>query len=61
MCRLMLVRANQVLAERRKRTKKVMPGAVALPGGHLEAGEQPEGALRRELQEELGIVPVNAV
>lgn len=27
---LMLVRANQVLAEKRKRTKKVMPGAVAL-------------------------------
>ena len=27
-----------------------------LPGGHLDANEEPEDALRRELQEELGIV-----
>jgi 8-oxo-dGTP diphosphatase len=57
----MLILSDHVLAERHKRTKKVMPGAVALPGGHLEAGEQPDEALRRELQEELGIVPVDVV
>lgn len=57
----MLIQDNHVLAEERKRTKQVMPGAVALPGGHLEAGEQPEDALRRELQEELGIVPIDVV
>lgn len=45
-----------VLAEKRKPTKKVVPDAVALPGGHVEPGENAEDALRRELQEELGIV-----
>ena len=57
----MLIQGDQVLAERRKHTKQVMPGAVTLPGGHLEAGEQPDEALRREVQEELGIVPVDVV
>ena len=57
----MLIQGNHVLAEQRKSTKQVMPGAVALPGGHLEAGEQPDEALRREIQEELGIVPVDVV
>jgi mutator protein MutT len=57
----LVVRGNRVLAERRKRTKEVMPGAVALPGGHLEPGERPDEALRRELQEELGIVASDVV
>ncbi|HKY09216.1 MAG TPA: NUDIX domain-containing protein, partial [Candidatus Binatia bacterium] len=57
----MLIQGNHVLAERRKRTKSVMPGAVALPGGHLEAGERADEALRREIREELGIVPIDVV
>lgn len=47
-----------VLAEERKPTKRVMPGAVALPGGHVEHGETLDDALRHEIKEELGIVPI---
>ena len=39
---------QHVLAEQRRRTKQVMPGAVALPGGHLERWAQPDEALRRQ-------------
>jgi 8-oxo-dGTP diphosphatase len=52
---------DQVLAEKRKLTKRLVPGAVALPGGHIEAGESPEEALSREMQEEVGLVPMETV
>jgi 8-oxo-dGTP pyrophosphatase MutT (NUDIX family) len=55
----LIVKDETLLAEERKLTKKVMPGAIALPGGHAERGEEQEDALRRELQEELGIVPIH--
>jgi mutator protein MutT len=55
----MLIKNQRVLAEKRKPTKKVVPGALALPGGHMEAGEAPEEALRRELREELDILPTS--
>ena len=35
----------------------VYPGHWAFFGGHLEAGENPEAALKRELQEEIGYTP----
>ena len=54
-----LIRSNTVLAEKRKLTKQVVPGVIALPGGHLEEGESPEEALSLELCEELGIVPTD--
>jgi 8-oxo-dGTP diphosphatase len=56
----MLIKDNCVLAEKRKMTKLLVPGAVALPGGHMEDDEEPEDALRRELLEELAIVPLGA-
>jgi 8-oxo-dGTP pyrophosphatase MutT (NUDIX family) len=56
----LLIRGGTVLAEIRSVTKKVVPGAVALPGGHVERGEEPAAALRRELIEELDIVALEA-
>ncbi len=55
----LLIRDGTFLAEKRKPTKVVVPGALALPGGHIEAKERPEDAARRELQEELGIVALD--
>lgn len=55
----MLIKDNHVLAEKRKLTKEVDPGVIALPGGHIENGESPKDALYREAHEELGIVPCN--
>lgn len=55
----MLVKGETILAEKRKPTKKVVPGAVALPEGHMEYRESPEDALHRELYEELGIATQN--
>ena len=52
-----LVKGDLVLAEHRKLTKKSDPGAITVPGGHVDQGESIEKALNRELIEELGIVP----
>lgn len=46
---------GRVLISSRPDYKTVMPGYWEFPGGKLEEGETPEEALRREIDEELGI------
>lgn len=53
-CALIDTENRILLAQRPK--QKAMAGLWEFPGGKLEAGETPEDALVRELQEELGIV-----
>lgn len=49
-----VIEAGKVLLSRRKRGSH-LAGRWEFPGGKAEAGEDPRAALRRELEEELGI------
>jgi 8-oxo-dGTP diphosphatase len=50
-----LVEKGRVLLCFRTKERTSFPGVWDFPGGHVEVGESPETALRRELREELGI------
>jgi 8-oxo-dGTP diphosphatase len=50
----LILRNDQILACQRTRHQP-MPLKWEFPGGKIEEGEQPRAALRRELEEELGI------
>ncbi|MBZ5656368.1 MAG: (deoxy)nucleoside triphosphate pyrophosphohydrolase [Acidobacteriia bacterium] len=50
----LIVKDDQILACQRTRHQP-MPLKWEFPGGKIEEGEQPRDALRRELEEELGI------
>ncbi len=53
---VILHRAGRVLLQHRDdRPDIVWPGAWAIFGGHVEPGEEPEAAARREIDEELGL------
>lgn len=54
---------GEILLLKRSGDKALGPGLWGLPAGHIEEGESPEAAARRELREEIGadfrIKPVN--
>jgi 8-oxo-dGTP pyrophosphatase MutT (NUDIX family) len=53
---VILHREGKVLLQHRDdRPDIVWPGAWAIFGGHVEPGEEPETAARREMEEELGL------
>jgi mutator protein MutT len=51
---VILLRAGQVLLCHRSPGRRWYPDVWDFPGGHIEPGERPEDALRREVAEELG-------
>ncbi len=51
----LIVKGDTILACQRTR-HQAMPLKWEFPGGKIEEGEQPRAAMRRELEEELGIV-----
>lgn len=50
-----IVHGGEFLMFKRSSTKKVFPGWLALPGGHIDEGENPLSAAIREVREEVGI------
>lgn len=55
-----LIQDDRFLAEKRSRSKKTDSGIMAIPGGHVEPGESLEAALHPEINEELGVVPIDS-
>lgn len=52
---LLIIKDNKILLQRRNNPNKYAYRKLAMPAGHLEAGENPDEALIREMKEELGI------
>lgn len=52
------LRDSKLLLGRRAANRKSFPGCWDLIGGHVEAGETAEQAFLREMDEEIGILPV---
>lgn len=50
-----LVRAGRILLVHRHPDRQWYPDCWDLVGGHIEPGESPEDAVRRECQEEIGV------
>jgi 8-oxo-dGTP diphosphatase len=52
---LLVNQDGALLLQLREATAKMDPGRWGLPGGHVEPGEDPVAAARRELREETGL------
>jgi len=50
-----LLERKKFLVEKRRDDNDADPGLIEIPGGHVDAGETLQDALRREMNEELGI------
>jgi 8-oxo-dGTP diphosphatase len=53
-----IVRGESILLGKRSAERSFYPDVWDVFGGHVEAGESYEQTLRRELREELGILPI---
>jgi 8-oxo-dGTP diphosphatase len=53
----LVIRDNKILLGKRSADREFYPDVWDVFGGHVELGEGLEGALFRELEEELGITP----
>ena len=53
----LLLRGQEVLMAHRSPTRQNYPDTWSFPGGHVEDGETLDHALKRELFEEIGILP----
>jgi 8-oxo-dGTP diphosphatase len=53
-----LIRGDQILLGKRSAHRASYPGAWDVPGGNSKEGETLEQTLARELEEELGVSPV---
>lgn len=58
MCAGLLYRDGCILLCKRTAARTAYPNVWDLPGGHREPGESPIQTLERELQEEIGVMPV---
>ena len=54
----LIVQAGRILLGQRSPTRAFYPNVWDMFGGHVEPGEEPSRTLVRELEEELGITPV---
>jgi len=54
-----LVKGNKFLVEKRTKNKSIAAGLIAISGGRAEENETIESAFKRELKEELAVVPKN--
>ena len=50
------IKDRKILLEKRRKDEDNYADCWALPGGHVEKGENPEDALVREMKEELAII-----
>lgn len=51
----LILPSGDVVFQRRDKKTNVSPGLLGLFGGHIEAGETPEVAIKRELSEETSL------